>query len=105
MSIEVILTCPLGSDCEKIVDGKIHRCRWYTRIAGKNPQTDEDVDEWNCAIAWSPILLVENANTNRGQTAAIESFRNEVVNQSAETNTILLTAAQIAQQSALLTKS
>ena len=30
-------------------------------------------------MTWQPILLVENAQTNRGQTQALESFRNEVV--------------------------
>lgn len=31
------------------------------------------------AITWLPILLVENAQTNRGQTEALESFRNETI--------------------------
>lgn len=94
MAIEVVLTCPLGSVCEEIKDNKLHRCRWYTCIAGRNPQTGEDINDWNCAIAWEPLLLVENAMTNRGQTAAIESFRNETVEQANTTNNILLAAAQ-----------
>lgn len=102
MTIEVVLTCPLGSTCETIKDNKIHRCRWFVKLAGKNPQTNEDVDEWNCAITWSPILLVENAMTNRGQTAAIESFRNETVSAAQTTNNILLNAAQNANQRTLL---
>lgn len=52
---------------------------WYTCLAGENPQTGEIIDEWKCSMAWMPIMLVENANTNRGQTAALESFRNEAV--------------------------
>lgn len=77
--METKLTCPLGSDCETIKDNKIHRCRWYVALKGKNPQSEDVVDKWDCAISWLPILLVENAQTNRGQTQVLESFRNEMV--------------------------
>ena len=80
MTIETIITCPLGSKCEDIKDNKLHRCAWYTCVAGTNPQTGESVNDWKCAMTWLPILLIENANTNRGQSAAIESLRNETVN-------------------------
>jgi hypothetical protein len=79
MTIETIYTCPLGHTCEEIKNNKIHRCMWYTQIAGMNPQTGEPIDEWKCAITWLPLLSVEMSMTNRGQTAAIESFRNETV--------------------------
>jgi len=77
--IETVITCPLGAKCEEIKDNKLYRCAWYTQLQGENPQTQERVDTWNCSLAWMPILLVENAGTNRGQTAALESFRNAVV--------------------------
>jgi hypothetical protein len=72
----------------------MHRCQLYTCIAGVNPNTGDKIDEWNCALAWTPILLIENANTNRGQTEALESFRNETVTQSQITNQILFNATQ-----------
>ncbi len=71
-------TCPLGNDCETIKDNQIYRCRWYIALKGKDPQSEKEIDEWGCAMSWLPILLVENAQTNRGQTQALESFRNEV---------------------------
>jgi len=77
--MKVVITCPLGHTCEKAVDGAIERCAWYTNIQGKHPQSEEIIDQWKCAMTWQPILLVENAQTNRGQTQALESFRNEVV--------------------------
>jgi len=77
--MKIVLTCPLGHTCEKAVDGYIERCAWYTNIKGKDPQSEEIIDQWKCAMTWQPILLVENAQTNRGQTQALESFRNEVV--------------------------
>lgn len=79
--IETKITCPLGSQCEEIKDGKAYRCAWYTKISGKDPQSEQLMDEWRCAIAWQPILMVEMAQTNRGQTEALESFRNKVLEQ------------------------
>lgn len=76
MDIKVVGTCPLGHTCEKIVGDTIERCMWYVALKGTDAQ-GVDHDEWNCAIAWSPILQIEMAGTNRGQTAAIESLRNE----------------------------
>lgn len=77
--IPVQLTCPLGCTCEEVKDGAIYRCAWFVTLKGSNPQTGQEVDERACAIAWMPILQVEVAGTNRGQTAAIESLRNEHV--------------------------
>lgn len=93
MSIKTTISCPLGMECERILGDSIVRCAWYTCLAGQHPQTGEMVDEWKCAMAWIPIMLVENANTNRGQTAALESFRNETVEQQTVFNSILLAAA------------
>jgi len=89
MSLEVELTCPLGSTCEEVKDDKIHRCRWYTKVIGKNPQSEEQIEEWNCAIAWLPILQVETSQTNRGQTSALESFRNETIKGQKTFNTLV----------------
>lgn len=96
--IETVLTCPLGSTCKEIKNNKIHKCVWLIQLAGNNPQTGELIDEEGCAIAWTPILLVENARVNRGQTAALESFRNEVVEKTAQTNNILAFAAHNANR-------
>lgn len=87
--MEVTITCPLGSKCEEIKDNKLHRCAWYTKVVGKHPNTGEDVDEWSCAMAWMPVLQIEMANTNRGQTAALESFRNETVSGQEQFNKII----------------
>lgn len=78
-NIEVVYTCPLGHVCEEVRDNKIYRCRWYKELAGTHPQTGEQVDEWDCAIGWGTVLGVEVARTNRGQTQAIESMRNETI--------------------------
>lgn len=77
--IPVELSCPLGHKCEEVKNDKVHRCRWYTLVTGANPQTGEEINQWDCAIAWLPLLMVDLSRGSRSQAAAIESFRNEVV--------------------------
>jgi hypothetical protein len=92
MEIKTVLTCPLGSKCEEIKDGAIHRCAWFIALAGKNPTSEEQIDEKGCAMSWVPILLIENSQQQRSTAAAIESFRNEMVNANTSSH-ILLSAA------------
>lgn len=92
--MEIKQTCPLGSDCEIIKDNQIHRCYWFVCLKGKHPQSGEPIDEWGCAIGWLPVLLVENAQTNRGQTKALEAFRNESVKRQEVFNGLISTAVK-----------
>ena len=90
MTIETVQVCPLGGKCEEIRDSKIHRCAWFIKLQGTNPNTDEKVDENGCAMAWMPVLLVENSLQQRSTGAAVESFRNEMVQANAFTSQSLL---------------
>jgi hypothetical protein len=66
--------CPFnGKDVSKVC----HRCPLYVQIRGKNPQSNEEVDRWDCSLALLPMLLIENAQQSRQTGAAVESFRNE----------------------------
>lgn len=96
--IEVVSTCPLGSTCEEIKDGKIHRCMWYKHIAGTRPDTGEQVDERDCSIGWMPILMMENSHQQLKTQAAVESFRNEMKAATESNQQVLLAAASIVQQ-------
>ena len=91
MPLEVVLDCPIGKDeCEYLgEDKKIHRCRAWQKLIGRDPQTGEVVDEWRCVIVWVPILMTEISMTNRGQTAAIEDFRNISVGQQIKFNGLM----------------
>jgi len=80
MAIETRIFCPLGKECESVQDGVVQRCAWYQGIRGKNPQGEDIIEEEACAIAWLPLLSVEMSQTNRGQTRALESFRDETIN-------------------------
>ena len=66
--------CPmLGKTCIGL------QCAWFTKVQGTNPQTGKDIEDWGCAVAWLPMLAIENSQTNRMSGAAVELFRNEVV--------------------------
>jgi hypothetical protein len=79
-SIKRVIICPLNRICERIKDDVIERCAWYTEVKGMNPQTGQEVDEFGCAVSWLPVLLIEGSRMARSTTAAVESFRNEMVN-------------------------
>ena len=87
MKIKPGTFCPLiQADCKGL------ECSWFTQIRGVNPNTGEEVDEWGCAVAWMPMLAIENSQQQRQTGAAVESFRNELV-QTQKTNQQILMAA------------
>lgn len=94
MSIPIELTCPLGSKCEEIGNGKIKRCAWFIKVQGKNPNTGETLDEWGCSMAWLPLLAIENGNQQRSTSAAVESFRNEMVKSNQTSQKLLMATVQ-----------
>lgn len=86
MQIEVKQNCPLNdfNPCKQF------DCAWFMKINGKNPNTGKDTEEWGCAMAWLPVLLVENAQQSRSTGAAVESFRNEMVEANSRSQQLLL---------------
>lgn len=75
MKIEPKNGCPLNSfePCKQL------DCAWFVQLRGTNPNTGQEIDEWGCAMAWQPILMIENSQQQRQTAAAVESFRNEMV--------------------------
>jgi hypothetical protein len=81
--------CPLiKDDCLQL------KCSWFTQLRGKNPNTGQDIDEWGCAMTWLPILLVENSQQQRSTSAAVESFRNEMVKNNEVSQQVLIATVQ-----------
>jgi hypothetical protein len=70
------------------------QCAWFTQVRGTNPNTGKEVDEWACAIAWMPILMIENSQQQRQTGAAVESFRNEMVKANEVGQQVLLETAK-----------
>ncbi len=75
MQLKVEENCPLHNfkKCKQF------KCAWFVQMKGTSPNDGKEVDEYACAIAWLPLLLVENATQARQTGGAIESFRNEMV--------------------------
>jgi hypothetical protein len=78
MAIEIVKSCPLGSQCKEIKDGKMYQCMWLVTLSGQDAQGKEQ-DREDCAIAWQPLLALESSRHNVVNTAAINSLRNETV--------------------------
>lgn len=77
MKLEPGKFCPLiKKDCIGL------QCSWFTQVRGTNPQSGAEVDDWACAIAWLPMLLINTAQEVRQGAAATESFRNQMVDAS-----------------------
>jgi len=89
MKIEAEANCPLNGfqPCKKL------GCAWFIKVCGRHPQTGEVIEDWGCAIAWQPILMIENSQQQRQTGAAVESFRNEMVRANHVSQQVLLAAA------------
>ena len=71
MKLEPGTHCPLlDKECIQF------KCAFWTQLRGTHPQSGAEIDEWSCAIAWLPILLIENAKEIKQGAAATENFRN-----------------------------
>ena len=94
MKIESKSNCPLDGfkPCRQL------ECAWFMQIRGTNPNSGEPVDEWGCSMAWMPMLMIENSQQQRGTSAAVESFRNEMVKNNEVGQRVLLAAAGVAPQ-------
>lgn len=91
MKIESKSNCPLNG----FQPCKLWECSWFIEVKGKHPQTGTDVNEWGCAIAWMPVMMIENSQMQRQTGAAVESFRNEMVKANETSQKVLLAAAGV----------
>lgn len=89
MKIQPKNNCPLN----KFEPCKELDCAWFLRLQGHNPNTGQEVDDWGCAVAWIPLLTIENSQMQRQTGAAVESFRNEMVKANEVSQQVLLAAA------------
>jgi len=91
MQIESKTNCPLDgfNPCRQL------ECSWFMKVAGTNPNTGKEMEEWGCAMAWMPILMIENSQQQRQTGAAVESFRNEMVKNNEVSQRVLLATAGI----------
>lgn len=84
MQIEEGTLCPLlNTDCVQT------KCSWFIKIRGTDPNNGKELDDWKCAVAWAPMLLINTADQARKTCAATENFRNEMVKQNESTGLLL----------------
>ena len=98
MKIEAKTNCPLDNfnPCRQL------DCAWFMKIRGKDPQSEKEIEEWGCSMAWLPLLMIENSQQQRQTGAAVESFRNEMVKNNEIGQRVLLTAAGVSQQAQIM---
>ncbi len=98
MAKDAKILCPMmNAPCVEdgaIVNGELIACRFWVTVQGKHPQTGEMVNNGDCAMAWMPVLLIENSKINRETGAAVESMRNEGVTTGEQITAALLTVAK-----------
>lgn len=98
MAKDTKIICPMmgGESCVEdgsIRNGELVACRFWVTVQGMNPQTGETMNHKDCAMAWMPVLMIENSKVNRETGAAVESFRNEMVKNNDLNTQVLIAAA------------
>lgn len=92
-------TCPLGHKCKTTdtTGNIIEQCMFLIPMNQTNPVTSETRLQEECAVAWTPILLLENARLLSEVRGTTESFRDEMI-KSNEKATATMAAAMIVSQ-------
>ena len=62
---------------------------------GNDPQTGQEIDEWDCTVSFLPMLILEASQQARQAGAAVESFRNVATEQNQQLQENLLEAQKI----------
>jgi hypothetical protein len=74
------------------------QCRLWVKVQGQHPQVDgKTVDYYDCADAWTPLLLLEVAAKVRENTASTDKVANEVKKGADDNVTMGAIAVQRAQ--------
>ncbi len=56
-----------------------HRCPWWLKIVGTNPQTGDPVEKWECAVAMQVMAQMDTTRKVVGVVEATDSMRNELI--------------------------
>jgi len=80
MELKVQHNCPINNfePCKQL------ECAWFTKLVGKNPQGEKEIEEWGCAVTMLPLILIDQNVGIRGTQSAVESFRNKMIEQQDE---------------------
>lgn len=73
------MICPLLSDSKHNITCKEHECKFWIMLVGTNKNSGKPVNDFDCAISWLPMLLVEGANESRKTSQSVQGFRNSIL--------------------------
>lgn len=68
-----------------------NECRWYIQVIGNQPNTGEQINKWDCAIAFLPMLTIQNSMFQRQTGASVDKVATEVRNAADQGRVINLT--------------
>lgn len=90
------IKCPataFSKSCRDIVSK--FECPKFVKISGVNPNDGQPVDRFGCVDSFIPMLMIENSQQQRQTGAAVESFRNEMVEANSQTVRVLAASKNI----------
>ena len=98
MKLEVKQNCPLNdfSPCKQF------DCAWFMKMTAKNPNDGKLIEEWNVMRVACLEPAHENAQQSRQTGAAVESFRNEMVEVNKASNVIAAMTAKAKSDNKLI---
>lgn len=70
-------------------------CAFYVHITGMHPQSGAQMDLWDCAVKWTPIMMLDASKNMRGVQAAVEGMRNDVCERQDNLNNALVMGAKM----------
>lgn len=74
--------CPYNG---KSMDRVCHACPKWIAVKGQHPQNEaEQIDRWDCADAWVPIMLTQIIRGQHALQAAVEGRGNDTIKMVAE---------------------
>lgn len=68
------MNCP---DWQKPMSEVCHKCPLWAKVTTTDNQTGQNIDEWNCAKAWTVILQIRAIHELNGASKEINALRNE----------------------------
>ena len=69
------LVCPFH---QKSMAEVCHKCPMWVAIRGTDPQTGQEIDDWNCSFYWMPKLVIETAQQSRQAGASTDKVASEI---------------------------
>lgn len=79
-----------------------HKCAFYVSINGTNPNTGEVINKWDCSVSWMPFMMMEASQKANQAAAAVESFRNEMVDAQVKNQQLYIEAVNHTLQNGVL---